>query len=256
MREIAVVKPNIKVIAAIPAYNEAKHIANTVYDTKRYADKVIVVDDGSIDNTGRLAKEAGARVVVHKANRGYGGAVQTCLATAMQLKADIVVTLDGDGQHAPSDIDNIIAPIRRQEADIVVGSRFLNDHNKIPFYRKAGICVITWLYNVGSAVRVSDAQSGFRAYSRKALHQLLPLKENGMSISIEILIKARQLGLQVCEVPITCLYHGDGSTLNPVAHGIGVALSTIRQRTHAYNFILPAVAGSAATARRETEQCE
>jgi hypothetical protein len=106
----------------------------------------------------------------------------------------------------------------------------LNNHNDVPRYRKFGIDVITWLFNAGSPVKVTDAQSGFRAYSKKALDMLLPLEEEGMSISMEIIIKARKLGLRMCEVPITCLYIEGSSTLNPVVHGVSVAMLTVVQR--------------------------
>jgi len=223
-------EPKPKIIAAIPAYNEAKHIQEIVTKTLRYVDQVIVVDDGSVDGTGERAKRAGADVIRHKQNRGYGAALKSCLEKGKAENADVLVLLDADGQHLPEEIPLIIQPVLNGWADVVIGSRFLSNHNEVPNYRKFGISVITWLYNTGSPVKVTDAQSGFRAYSKKALDMLLPLQEEGMSISIEIIIKARKLGLRMYEVPITCLYIEGSSTYNPVVHGLSVAIATVMQR--------------------------
>jgi len=222
--------PPLKIIAAIPAYNEAKHIEEIVSKTLRYVAQVIVVDDGSEDGTGERAKRAGATVVRHQQNRGYGGALKSCLEKGREQGADALVLLDADGQHLPEEIPLVARSLLEGNADIVIGSRFLNNHNRVPRYRKFGIDVITWLYNAGSPVKVTDAQSGFRAYSKKSLELLLPLQREGMSISMEIIIKARKLGLRIGEAPITCLYIDGSSTLNPVVHGVSVAMSTVVQR--------------------------
>jgi glycosyltransferase involved in cell wall biosynthesis len=222
--------PQSKIIAAIPAYNEARHIEEIVSKTLRYVGQVIVVDDGSEDGTGERARGAGADVVTHRHNRGYGGALKSCLEKGREQDADVLVLLDADGQHIPNEVPKVAWPVLEGRADIVIGSRFLNNHNNVPRYRKFGIDVITWLFNAGSSVKVSDAQSGFRAYSKRALDMLLPLEEEGMSISMEIIIKARKLGLRMCEVPITCLYIEGSSTLNPVVHGVSVAMLTLVQR--------------------------
>lgn len=227
---IALKNEKPKIIAAIPAYNEEKYIRRIVQETRKYVNQVIVVDDGSTDGTARIAQESGAYVIKHITNQGYGGAIKTCLKTAMAYETDILVILDADGQHNPKEIPSVIQPILNGDADLVIGSRFLNKQNKVPCYRKFGINVITWLYNFGSYIKVTDAQSGFRAYSRRALQTLFPLESDGMSISMEILIKARNYRLRLNEVPISCLYHRESSTLNPFTHGFSVALSTIHQR--------------------------
>lgn len=169
-------------------------------------------------------------MVKHLQNRGYGGAIKSCLEMAREQDADLLVVLDADGQHLPEEVSQIVQPVLDGRADIVIGSRFLENNNDVPRYRKFGIDVITWLFNAGSPVKVSDAQSGFRAYSRRSLDLLLPLHEEGMSISMEILVKARKLGLRICEVPITCLYIEGSSTYNPVVHGVSVAMATVWQR--------------------------
>jgi glycosyltransferase involved in cell wall biosynthesis len=223
-------RPNPKIAVAIPAYNVAGHIETVIKKTQQCVRRVIVVDDGSRDETSQCAARAGADIVLHEHNRGYGGAIKSGLEAANRALVDIVVTLDGDGQHDPREIPAIIRPIVTGQADIVIGSRFLDHRSSMPVYRQFGIKVITGLYNAFSSVKLTDAQSGFRAYNQKALSLLLPLQENGMAISTEIIIKARKLGLRMLEVPITITYHEDSSTLHPVAHGLSVALATIIQR--------------------------
>lgn len=224
-------KSNLKIIAAIPAYNEQEFIGDVVIQAKKYVSQVIVIDDGSTDATAEVAAMAGALVIRHETNKNYGGAIKSCLDVGRKYDADLLVTLDGDGQHLPEEIPLVSKPIIEEKADIVVGSRFLkNSNNGAPLYRKFGIGVITWLYNFGSSVKLSDAQSGFRAYNRKALDTLLFLEENKMAISVEIIIKARKNGLTICEVPISCKYHEQSSTLHPVTHGLNVALATLKYR--------------------------
>jgi glycosyltransferase involved in cell wall biosynthesis len=222
--------PQPKIIAAIPAYNEEKYIGEVVRRARKYVHQVVVIDDGSTDRTAAVAEAAGAKVVRHELNKNYGGAIKSCFAVARKMKADILVTFDGDGQHKPEDIPVVIKPILEGKYDLVIGSRFLNDNNKIPRYRRFGIDVITWLYNVGAKYKVTDAQSGFRAYSKKAIMALQSLKDDQMAISVETLIKARKHQLSISEVPITCIYHGEGSTLNPIKHGLSVALATVIYR--------------------------
>jgi glycosyltransferase involved in cell wall biosynthesis len=218
-----------KIIAAIPAYNEEQFIADIVRKAKKFVDEVIVVDDGSTDKTARIAKASGAAVIGHKVRRGAGGATKSCFEAAKARGADVLVTLDGDGQHEPADIALVLKPVLEGEADVVVGSRFLGGQGNMPLYRKFGINVITFLYNFGSRVKVSDAQSCFRAYGRRALH-LLTVTEPGFSFSVELLEQARQRGLTISEVPISCVYHPDSHSSNPVIHGLGVALTVLKLR--------------------------
>ncbi|MFH1382039.1 MAG: glycosyltransferase family 2 protein [Chloroflexota bacterium] len=223
-----------KVIAAIPCFNTERFIGNVVSQTVKYVDQVIVIDDGSTDNTVEIARTAGAVVISHGMNKGYGEAIKSCLEAGRTNAASILVTLDGDGQHNPDQIPALLVPIRQGDADMVIGSRFLNDEVKIPAYRRFGIQVITFLFNVGSHAKVSDAQSGFRAYSQKALGSIWTT-EAGMSISVETIIKARKAGLRIKEVPISCQYHRQSSTKNPMVHGLSVALAVIRLRLKAHS---------------------
>jgi len=218
-----------KVVAAIPCFNTESSIADVVSRTSKYVDQVIVINDGSHDGTAKAARAAEALVVNHGTNRGYGEAIKSCFKAAKANAADVLVILDGDGQHNPDEIPELLAPILRGEADVVVGSRFLTNKHNMPRYRKFGIGVITFLWNFSSKVKVSDAQSGFRAYN-KEIFETLPLSEKGMSISIETLEKARRRGASIKEVPFSCLYVPSTLNLKAISHGLGVAFSVVRIR--------------------------
>jgi glycosyltransferase involved in cell wall biosynthesis len=224
-------KTPIRIVATIPCFNNERSIAHFVKTTKEYADDVIVIDDGSEDKTSEMASAAGAKVIKHDFNQGYGAAIKSCFKAFQNSDADILVTIDGDGQNSPQEIPLLVRPIFDKEADIVVGSRFLNDDPNMPRYRKLGINLITFLWNFGSQIHVTDSQSGFRAYSRRAV-QGLELTENGMSLSIEILEKIRKKRPVIKEVSITCSYKNNNDTFNSKAffHGFGVACSVLRIR--------------------------
>jgi len=220
----------IDVIAVgIPAYNEEKTIAKVVLLAQRYVDKIIVCDDGSTDLTADIARGMGAVVIQHSKNLGYGAAIQSLFDEARALEADIMLTLDADGQHNPDEIPKLLKPIQDGDADIVIGSRFLEGTNKeIPRYRRVGIKLITKMSNGTLEGKISDAQSGFRAYNKKAV-QNLKLQENGMGISAEILVKAGRQNLKVTEVPIGVSYRGvETSTHNPLRHGWDVIAAILR----------------------------
>lgn len=194
----------MKILAAIPAYNEASRICRVVAATKPYATDVVVIDDGSTDATALHAAAAGARVLRHCINRDLGGALQTAFAYARSSDADILVTIDGDGQFQPNEISRLVAPLREGIADVVIGSRFLQK-NTVPFFRRCGNYAgnfVTWFF---FASRVSDSQSGFRAFSRKAI-AVMQLRTSGMEISSEIIKEIYQKHLRVKEVPVTVLY--------------------------------------------------
>ena len=214
-------------IACIPTYNEEKYIGNLVESAKKYVDMVIVCNDGSTDNTAQLAKKAGATVISHKKNRGYGAAITTLFDYARKENANIMVTLDGDGQHNPDQIPLLINAITTHNVDVAIGSRFLDSDTEAPGYRKTGIKIITSTSNYGTNLKVSDSQSGFRAYSKNAIAAIHPTEE-GMSVSTEILLKISNKGLSIAEVPITVSYNGDTSEQHPVSHGISVLMNTLK----------------------------
>jgi glycosyltransferase involved in cell wall biosynthesis len=215
------------VVACIPAYNEELTIAKVVLRARRHVDRVIVCDDGSTDMTAELAEACGAELIRHERNMGYGAAIGSLFRKAREIGADIMVTLDADGQHDPDDIPRLIEPILNGEADIVIGSRFLADEREIPMYRKVGIRIINYVMRMKIG-RLSDTQSGFRAYSKRALEVLKPT-ENGMAVSTEILLKAEEFGLSIREVPVKILYNVEKSSkMNPIIHGLDVILGTIK----------------------------
>ena len=217
----------MKITIGIPAYNEEKNIASIITKLKNITDSIIVCDDGSSDMTSEISKNLGAIVISHKKNMGYGAAIRTIFQKSVELDSDILVTFDADGQHRIDDVSKILQPLENNEADIVIGSRFLDNESKVPNYRKIGIKVITQVTNASLKKKLTDSQSGFRAYNKQALTQISP-SEMGMGISTEILIKASNKGLRIAEIPITILYHDDASTHNPVSHGTSVLISTIK----------------------------
>lgn len=220
-----------KTMAAIPAFNEEKTIGSVLIGTQMYVDEVVVVDDGSTDGTGKIAEQAGATVLRHEENRGYGASIRTCFEYARHNGAEILITLDGDGQHRPELIPRVADPVSRGAADICIGSRFVEGDRvgKVPLYRRVGIGVLTKITNLGTHRnhKLRDAQSGFRAYSKRALETLDP-REVGMGAGAEILWDADKQGMRIIEVPMEIDHDGEGSTHGPVRHGLSVIGSMIR----------------------------
>jgi glycosyltransferase involved in cell wall biosynthesis len=209
----------VKTLAGIAAYNEARYVGSIVVQTRQYVDEVIVVDDGSTDNTARVAALAGATVVRHTENRGKGAAIQTILAEARKRNPDVLVLLDADAQHDPNEIPVLIKPIS-EGFDLVIGSREAQEE-KTPRYRRIGKEVIFRSSRLASGTNVYDSESGFRALSPKAIREL-DLKANGFAVESEMITFAADKGLRITEVPISNIYTKDGSTLNPIRHGVDV----------------------------------
>jgi glycosyltransferase involved in cell wall biosynthesis len=207
------------IVALIPAYNEERFIASVVLKARRYADTVLVVDDGSSDETAALAEAAGAVVERHEHNRGKGAALNTGFRVARGLGPDAVVILDGDAQHPPEEMGMVLGPILRGEADIVVGSRYLQA-NRTPAHRILGQWAVTWLTNLTSGIRLTDSQSGYRAFSPRAL-QALSLSSRGFSVESEMQFLARDCGLTMVEVPVT-IHYTDKPKRNVMLHGMVV----------------------------------
>ena len=219
----------LKITVGIPAFNEEKNIAKIIVKLQEIADTIIVCNDGSRDLTGKISEKMGAKVINRPKNLGYGAGIRSIFLKALEIDTDILVTFDADGQHRIEDIQNVIQPILDNEADIVIGSRFLKDENNenVPKYRKVGIKAITRFTDSVTNLKLTDAQSGFRAYKKEILDEIIP-SEQGMGVSTEILIKASKRKFKVKEVPITILYEGDTSTHNPVSHGTSVVFSTMK----------------------------
>jgi glycosyltransferase involved in cell wall biosynthesis len=211
--------PQPKIVAGLAAYNEEKYIGSVVLRAQQYVDEVIVVDDGSIDQTSKVARLAGATVIKHESNQGKGVSIQTILAEARSRAPDILVLLDADSQHDPDDIPALVKPIT-EGIDLVVGSR-KEEEGKAPLYRRIGRRALLYSTRVLARKDLTDSESGFRALSGKALFEL-QLKEKGFAIESEMIASAADRGLKIAEVPIRGIYTRDGSTLNPIRHGVGV----------------------------------
>ncbi len=221
-------KPSVMV--AMPAYNEQERVGATVAAVKPFAAVVVVVDDGSKDNTIAAAEDAGAVVIRHRINQGYGGALRTIFLTAQKYKPDILIIIDSDGQHDPKDVPRFVEKIQ-EGYDVVIGSRFLNKSSKdmIPGYRKLGMKVLDRATMMAAGnIRVSDSQCGYRAYAKSAYTVIHP-SGKGMAAGSEILVQMSDHQLKVGEIPIKVRYDIDGtSSQNPFRHGITVLMNVLR----------------------------
>ncbi len=221
-------------IVGIPAYNAEKTIARIIIEAQKYCQIVVVCDDGSTDYTKDIAEHLGAHVIVHKRNLGYGAALHSLFNQAIKLNADILVTIDADGQHNPSEIPRLIDKMKLDQGDVILGSRFIekNGTSEMPAYRQFGIKLITLLNNRSTKNGVTDAQSGFRAYNKNAINHLIDISENGMSASIELLQLSKKHNLKISEVAITCKYSSstkeETSSKHPIFHGLGLTTTIIK----------------------------
>lgn len=223
--KVSEMDPPKRILICIPAFNEEDSIAEVVTKSKSFSSDIVVYDDGSQDKTAEIAERHGAVVIRNARNKGYGRALITLFQYAIKMKADVVITIDSDGQHDPSYIPLLLEPILENKADVVIGSRFLTQEDKVnvPKYRSFGIKTITRFAQVGCIDKITDATSGFRAYSSNSLNKLR-LVEDGMAISTEILLKADDANLRIVEVPITTKRYNikDKSAHNPIHLGWSV----------------------------------
>lgn len=194
----------------LPAYNEEKHIAEVIKSISALVDEIIVVDDGSADRTAEVAKRAGAKVVSHEVNKGKGYALLTGFK---EVKGDIIVMMDSDGQHDAERIAELVLPIKEKQADMAIGSRFMLGFFHTPKFR----ILTNWLSKVGTQVACghgfSDVLCGFRAISRDAL-SLLDIKPSRYEVEVDMLLEAARRGLKIVEVPIPIKYGGGKSSIS------------------------------------------
>ena len=212
------------ILALIPCYNEESAIRHVILQTKRHVDEILVVDDGSTDNTAAVAKAAGATVLSHPINRGKGAAIKAGFQYALQRGYRYVVTLDGDGQHNPEEIPVVLENLLNNGHDISLGFRH-GQRTEMPKWRKMGKRFLDYTTSMGNGGFVTDSQCGFRAFNQKAIQQLTPtLKERAFGIESEQLIKAHELGLKMVNIRVSCRYEDlkKTSTKNPAAHGLSV----------------------------------
>jgi glycosyltransferase involved in cell wall biosynthesis len=212
-----------RTLAVIPCCNEEATVANVILKTKRFVNEVLVVDDGSTDETSKIAKEAGATVINHKKNRGKGAAIRTGFQYALENDFDYVVTIDGDGQHNPLEIPNLLENVINNGHDISIGFR-VGNNTEMPVWRRVGKRVLDYATSLGTGGFVTDSQCGFRAFNKKAVEAITPqLKGDAFSVESEQLIKAHESGLKVMNTNVTCKYTElDTSTKNPASHGLSV----------------------------------
>ncbi|MCP5096860.1 MAG: glycosyltransferase family 2 protein [Chloroflexi bacterium] len=215
-----------RVAVIIPAYNEERFIGSVVLKSRQYSDNVIVVDDGSSDQTAAVAATAGAYVIEHHINQGKGGALNTGFAYAQDIGADVIVTIDADGQHDVEEISAVIDPVINGDADLVIGSRYLVNNSDVPPHRVIGHKAFNFITNQASGTSVTDSQSGFRAFSPRCLSKLA-FSSNGFSVESEMQFIAREHALKLVEVPITIYYH-DAPKRSVWAHGLTVLNGILR----------------------------
>jgi len=213
-----------KTVAGIPALNAEQTVAKLIVRTMKWVDQVVVVDDGSIDDTSLIASKLGAIVIKHRRNLGKGAALRDLIKYARGAKS-ILVTLDSDGQHNPDDIPDLTRPVLNGDADLVIASR---RRENVPKGRSIGGRALDHATSALTGGDALDSQSGFRAYSQKALGQI-SANEFGMGADAEILIKAKQAGLRVVQIPVTMNYERQRtSTHNPMYHWLDVFFSLVK----------------------------
>lgn len=214
-------------IACIPAFNEEETICDVVERCLKFVDEVIVCDDGSSDKTTIEAEKGGAKIIKHKKNHGKGAALKSLFEYARTQNADVMITIDGDGQFLPEEADRVIKPIVDENYDIVIGYRF-DDLTQMPSYRKVGNKMLDKITNMASDLPFRDTQSGYRAYSKKAINSIQFLTD-GFGADSEILVDASKKGLKITEVKVTVLYDLDNktSTKNPISHTGDVVASLV-----------------------------
>jgi glycosyltransferase involved in cell wall biosynthesis len=194
-----------KIVVVIPSYNEERFIGSVVLKLLRYPVQVIVVDDGSSDETGAVAAAAGAMVVRQVMNQGKGAALNAGFIKARDLNPSVIVVIDADGQHLPEELPLVVQPVVDGTADIVIGSRYLDHVSQVPAHRVLGHLLFRWLTSIASGITIGDTQSGYRAFSPRAFAQI-NFHSRGFSVESEMQFMAHEHGLRVTEVPITIRY--------------------------------------------------
>lgn len=199
----------MRIFIIIPCYNNSSTLVNVINSVKQYG-QVVVIDDGSTDNSYQIAQSQGVTVLKHLLNRGQGAALETGNRYALRHDADVVVHFDADGQHQAKEIPKLIQPIIDGYVDVTLGSRFLTKDNKTPFFKKWLILKpAIFFQNLMLGVKLTDAHNGFRALSRKALEQIR-ITQDGMAHGSEIVEQIINHKLRYKEVPVTILYHEFG----------------------------------------------
>ncbi|MDD5730961.1 MAG: glycosyltransferase family 2 protein [Candidatus Omnitrophica bacterium] len=204
----------MKTCVIIPAYNEAKTISGIVSLIRSQAIEVVIIDDGSLDNTSGLAQENGAFVIKNTQNQGKGASLNKGFNYALDKGFDAVITMDGDGQHLPEEIPDLIGAAEAKKADIVLGNRMQNTKG-MPFVRILTNKFMSWLISVIAKQDIPDTQCGFRLIKKEVLKSVF-IKSSKYEAESEILIKASRAGFKIASVPVKTVYLGEASKINPV----------------------------------------
>ena len=213
--------PDSKILVAIPAFNEGPTIGSVVLKARQFASEVVVVDDGSSDDTAETAALAGAHVIQHARNLGKGLAIRSAWLYAREHAPEAFVLMDGDHQHDPNDIPRLAEKVLTGKSDVVIGVRW-GKTSRMPMYRRVGKRALD--YATAAAAKnglLTDSQSGYRVFSRRAVESLEPT-EDGLSIESQLLLEAQERSLRIEEVNIDSRYDLDGSTISAGKHGTGV----------------------------------
>jgi glycosyltransferase involved in cell wall biosynthesis len=208
--------PSVNVLALIPAYNEAKHISTVIDGASAYL-PVLVVDDGSSDNTGQVAAESGAAVLHQSPNRGKGVALRAGFQRALEGGYQAVLTMDADGQHDPAEIPTFLDSYGRNAADLIIGQR---DFSQIPLIRRFANTLGRLSFSWAVGQPVPDNQSGYRLISRRMMEAMLGSFETGFEFEVEMIVVCIQSGYILDWVPIQTIYTGEGSHIHPLKHVI------------------------------------
>ena len=226
-----IINNHANAIAIIPSFNESNNIIEMVNEVKKYVNKVIVVDDGSNDDTFEKASITDAIVLQNNRNRGKGAALRRGFLECLKYSPNIIVTIDADGQHDPSDIPKLLAPIQDKKADIVIGSRLHKDSkSEIPLRRGMGLSFINALNRSLTKSNVKDSQSGFRAYSNLVFSLIFDFESFGYGAETEQLAQAENFGVNILEIPVIIKYRGleKTSKKNAFTHGLHLITTIIK----------------------------
>lgn len=200
-----------RIVAVLPAHNEEEHVGEVIRRALKFTNAVVLVDDGSTDDTAQCGLKAGAILLRCRVNLGKGHALRVGAKKALKMGAEIMVTLDADSQHLPEEIPQLIAPLIERRADLTIGTRFRHRYSRssrVPSVRWASNRISTLLVRFAAGLspeQLSDSQCGFRAFTAKSLSKL-DLKSERFNIEAETIIEAAKVGLRIVEVPVACMY--------------------------------------------------
>lgn len=214
---MTIVAENLKKIngcVMIPAYNEEKHLGRVIQAAKEFL-PVIVVDDGSVDNTEQISREAGAIVFKQIPNQGKGAALQRGFQECLAMGYDFVITLDADGQHNPNEITHFIESFLINKSDLIIGFR---DFSKMPLIRKLANKIGGWLFSWAIRIPIKDNQSGYRLLSKELVKKVLGINELGFEYEVEMIVRCVKSGLKIGWVPIQTIYADETSHIQPFQH--------------------------------------